>query len=162
MSFRENMTKHLMIFFFLVSTSVATRAQSIFVEVLGRGIFNSINYEHNFSKTVDGWRAQIGMGYLPTSLISIPISGTYVFGKRNHHIELGAGATYYGGYIWGDDDKFNPATNVLGLVYYRYEKLKGKFYFKIGTPITVFDIDLKNRINFSGLPWPGIGLGYKF
>lgn len=114
-------TKNWIILLFLISTSVTTISQSLYSEVLGRGLFNSISYEHKFSKTVDGWRAQIGMCYLPTSLISISISATYVFGKRSHHTELGEGTTYFEGHIWGDDDKFNPAINLESLVYYRYE-----------------------------------------
>jgi hypothetical protein len=154
--------KYQLLLLILIATTCVLRSQSIYVEFAGRGLFYSINYEHNFSGEISGWRGQVGMGYLPTSLISIPVSASYVFGKGSNHLELGGGATYFEGYIWGDDDKFNPSINVLATCYYRYQKPNGKFYFKLGVTPTFLEIPLPQRIRFVAVPWAGIGIGYKF
>jgi hypothetical protein len=154
--------KHQLFILILILSTQILKSQSVYTELLGRGIFYTINYEHNFSKAVHGWRSQIGMGYLPTSLISVPVSATYVLGRASHHLEIGGGATYFGGYIWGDDDKFNPAINLQALAYYRYEKPGSKFYFKLGIPITIAEIDLGKRFIFTAWPWVGAGIGYNF
>ncbi|MFZ1750941.1 MAG: hypothetical protein WAU01_12145 [Saprospiraceae bacterium] len=129
-------------------------AQAVYVEFLGKGWFYSINYEHHFSKRVDGWNVQIGAGFLPTSLVTVPASANYVFGKKNHHLELGLGLTYINGFIWTDDDKFGPDIFMHSNILYRYQKPEGKYFFKVGLTPLFSDAT-------AGL-WFGVGVGVSF
>lgn len=147
-------SKNILVFLFLFIV-LQSRAQAVYVEVFGKGWVNSINYEHSLNNTVQGFNVQLGIGFLPTSLITIPASINYVFGRKKHHFELGGGVTYVNGMLWLDDDDFGPAFWIHSNLLYRYEKPQGKFFFKIGaTPVI--------GRNFRIGPWFGIGLGYKF
>ena len=127
----------------------------MYIELLGKGFVNSVNYEHSFSKDLQGFNVQIGVGFAPTSLITIPASVNYVFGRKSHHFEMGAGVTYINGFLWADDDSFGPDFGTHANLLYRFQKPDGKFFFKIGaTPFI--------SRNFNIGPWFGAGLGYKF
>ena len=127
----------------------------MYIEFFGKGFVNSVNYEHSFSKDLQGFNVQIGVGFAPTSLITIPASVNYVFGRKSHHFEMGAGVTYINGFLWADDDSFGPDFGTHANLLYRFQKPDGKFFFKIGaTPFI--------SRNFNIGPWFGAGLGYKF
>ena len=144
------------VFLFLIMFGmVSASSQSVYVELLGKGFGNSINYEYNLNKQVQGFNIQVGAGYVPTSLISIPGSINYVFGRNKHHLEVGGGLTYVEGYIWADDDKIGPDFGLHANILYRYQKRDGRFFFKTGfTPFL--------SENFEVGPWFGIGFGYSF
>lgn len=146
------MNKILTIIFFLFLANIA-KTQAIYVELLGKGVVNSVNYEHYFSKNIQGLNGQIGVGFAPISLITIPVSLNYVFGKSKHHLEVGAGLTYINGVFLYEDVIFEPDVIAHANILYRYQKPDGKFFFKTGfTPFYV------KRFG----PWFGIGFGYRF
>ena len=148
------MFKNLIIFLFLF-VCAPSWSQAVYIELLGKGFVNSVNYEHSFSKDLQGFNVQIGVGFAPTSLITIPASVNYVFGRKSHHFEMGAGVTYINGFLWADDDSFGPDFGTHANLLYRFQKPDGKFFFKIGaTPFI--------SRNFNIGPWFGAGLGYKF
>ena len=148
------MFKNLMIFLFLF-VCVPSWSQSVYIEFLGKGFVNSVNYEQSFGKDLQGFNVQIGVGFAPTSLITIPASVNYVFGRKSHHFEMGTGVTYINGFLWADDDSFGPDLVTHANLLYRFQKPDGKFFFKIGaTPFI--------SRNFNIGPWFGAGLGYKF
>jgi len=147
-------SKNILLFLFL-GLGLQSRAQAVYVEVFGKGLVNSINYEYSLNNTVQGFNVQFGIGFAPTSLITIPASINYVFGRKKHHFELGGGVTYINGFLWVDDDGFGPDFGIHSNILYRFEKPKGKFFFKIGaTPF------ISRNLNVG--PWFGAGLGYKF
>ena len=138
---------------FTVFLCTKTQSQSIYLELLGKGVVNSINYEHHLSKRISGFNAQLGIGFAPSSLVTIPASINYVFGKRNHHLELGAGLTYINGYLWVDDDRLGPEVGVHLNLLYRYQKPEGRYFYKAGfTPFVARGIGT----------WFGVGVGYSF
>ena len=148
------MFKNLIIFLFLF-VCVPCWSQAVYVELLGKGLYNSVNYEHSFSRDLQGFNVQVGAGFAPPLLITVPASLHYVFGRKSHHFEIGGGVTAINVNFWApDDDKgtaFGPHANLL----YRFQKPYGKFFFKIGaTPFI--------GRNFIINPWFGAGLGYKF
>ncbi len=147
-------TKNLMFFLFLF-IFMQINGQAVYIELLGKGLVNSINYEHNFSRNSQGFNVQIGVGFAPSSLITVPASVNYVFGQKKHHFELGAGVTYINGFLWADDDSFGPDFGMHANILYRFEKPGRKIFFKIGaTPFI--------SRNFQVGPWFGAGLGYRF
>ena len=114
---------------------------------------NSVNYEHYFSKNTQGLNAQIGVGFAPKSLITIPVSLNYVIGKRKHHLEVGAGITYINGVLLVEDVKIEPDVIEHFNILYKYQKPDGKFFFKTGfTPFIVKRFGV----------WFRIGFGYSF
>ena len=129
--------------------------QALYIELLGKGLVNSVNYEHSFSRNSQGFNVQIGVGFAPSSLITVPASVNYVFGRKKHHFELGAGVTYINGFLWSDDDSFGPDIGIHTNLLYRFQKPGGKFFLKVGaTPFI--------SRNFNIGPWFGAGLGYTF
>ncbi len=148
------MFKILMIFLFLF-VCVPSSSQAVYIELLGKGFVNSVNYEHSLSKDLQGINVQIGVGFAPTSFITVPASLNYVFGRKKHHFEIGAGVTYINGFLWDDDDSWGPDLVIHTNFLYRFQKPGGKFFFKIGaTPL------ISRQFNIG--PWFGAGLGYKF
>ena len=128
-------------------------SQSIYLEGLGKGFVNSLSYEHPIAKDKLGLNLQVGFGFAPSSLITAPVSISKIFGKKSHHLELGAGLTFFNGILWVDDDSLGPDIIFHISAYYRFQKQAGRFYYKLGfTPII--------SRHFSIAPWFGAGLGY--
>jgi hypothetical protein len=131
------------------------KGQAVYIELLGKGLVNSVNYEHSLSRTVQGFNVQIGAGFAPTSLVTVPASVNYVFGSNKHHFELGVGITYINGFLWADDDSFGPDFGIHTILLYRFEKPGRKFFFKAGaTPF------ISRNLNIG--PWFGAGIGFRF
>jgi len=130
-------------------------SQSVYVELLGKGFVNSVNYEHALTKKIFGLKIQAGIGFAPSSFISVPVTVSQVFGKKNNHLEVGVGGTYVNGFLWLDDDSFGPDVSAHAVVYYRYQKPDGRLIFKIGVTPFIGD-DLQTGM------WFGTGIGYAF
>lgn len=144
-----------LIIFLILFVCVTSWSQALYIELLGKGFVNSVNYEHGFGKDIQSFNVQIGVGFAPTSLITVPASVNYVFGRKSHHLEMGAGVTYINGFLWADDDSFGPDLEAHANLLYRFQKPGGKFFFKIGaTPF------ISRRFEIG--PWFGAGVGYKF
>jgi len=84
-----------------MAQEVAT--QSVYVELGGSGLPYSVNYDFRFDKTrIDSWGMRIGAGgwaikegdFSSTSILTIPLQITKLFGKDKHYFEVGGGATY--------------------------------------------------------------------
>lgn len=101
--------KKLIIFFLLLggfcsfSNAQEVATQSVYVELGGAGLPYSINYDFRFDKTrIDTWGMRIGAGgwalthgeNSSTSVLTIPVQVTKLFGKDKHYFEVGGGATY--------------------------------------------------------------------
>lgn len=142
-------------------------ARSLYVELLGNGIYYSINYDQIIDyhyNHLKGFR--IGFEpYLPYKVNSGRImltGGIYrLYGKKNNFFEAGAGVSFFFGVDKARYTNIGPYLN-LG---YRKQGILGKpFFFRATfTPFITFSL-----INFSynGLgvsgPWGGFSLGYTF
>ncbi|MEI8203074.1 MAG: hypothetical protein WCH34_08695 [Bacteroidota bacterium] len=143
---------------------------TVYVELLGNGGLYSINYDRILFR-IKRLRisAGIGISYIPPSIwyykhFIFPIGINFIYGGTNN-IEVGL--------------RYNPVLNLykydIPTIYnfsfipeininYRFQKLKGGFFFKMGL-ILFFD---KNEYtttfsNYSNNNiWLGLGIGYTF
>lgn len=70
---------------------------SIYFEAFGQGLYNSISFDriNSINKNIKT-SFSAGLTLVPTSelcVVGIPASYNYLFGKNNHHLELGLGIT---------------------------------------------------------------------
>jgi hypothetical protein len=137
----------------------------VFLELLGNGIFYSVNYDTRFSKKVDGLGGKVGFGYMGVDgdrYSSFPFLVNYLLGKNGHYFEIGAGANY----LVADFDngaglidnpeiaKWEGWSGSISLGY-RYHPVDGGFSFRAGfTPMF-------NKGNFNPF-WPQVSFGYAF
>ncbi|WP_332912602.1 hypothetical protein [Algoriphagus boritolerans] len=102
-------------------------------------------------------------------LPSIPIEVSALFGKSNHHLELGMGITSYltrslafNSETFENIDKvvFDAAIPVR--IGYRFQKPEGGFFFRVGyTPVINFPTGGKGGWGFDPY-WAGISFGKSF
>lgn len=120
-----------------------------YVELLGNGVFYSLNVDYRSNSTNCGVRA--GIGSLRDALTA-PAMFYCLYGTK-HSLELGAGVGIYDfDGVWVDGGLWGTAT-----IGYRYQPAEG-FLFRIGfTPIV--------RPGGEGrqfLPWGGLSFGVTF
>lgn len=139
-------------------SSATTRAQNVYVELLGQGILLSANYDTRFSNKRNGIGGRIGIGYIAgggDNVTTIPIGLNYLLGKGKSFFEIGLGVTYFSGKL--NDDIFDlKFKNFVGTTSfsYRLQPVNSGFSFRGGlTPIFG-----------SGYFYPfyGLSLGYTF
>lgn len=142
----------------------------VFAEAFGSGLLYSLNYERIIPSWNIGLRA--GASYFTyavssygasgnLTLVSFPLLASYYFGWRNHHLQLGLGATILYTGVSSDSvgTRFESDRSGLGLaasavVGYRYMPRDGGISFGVGfTP-------LLRTSRF--LPWGGANVGYAF
>lgn len=128
---------------------------SAYFELLGNGIFYTLNYDRKFSEHVSG-----RIGLMALGATAVPVMANYLAGSGNHRLELGAGPVLF--YLPDtadldiDEEDIEQgfgayATATFG---YRYQPVDGGFVFRIGiTPLLT---------SGGALPWPGISFGYAF
>jgi|GEM_PF-3800694 len=159
------------------------RDQTIYAEVLGNGLFYSLNYDTRLQKNKrEGWGLRAGIGIISISakdtvnnlkgrvaITSIPLMANYIIGKNRSGLEVGIGPTILLAKL---KDLRNSApdnvstSNLLdepltanniyltGVIGYRYRALNNGFLFRIGLTPYVSD----GAINMSG----GLSLGFVF
>jgi hypothetical protein len=142
----------------------------VFAEALGSGLLYSVNYE----RIIDKWNVGLrgGVSYFTyavssygasgnLTLVTFPVVASYYFSLRNHHLQLGLGATVlYTGVATDsqgtkfDGERSGAGVAVTGVVGYRYLPRDGGVSFGLGfTP-------LLRTSRF--LPWGGANVGYAF
>jgi hypothetical protein len=124
---------------------------SIYVELLGHGLFYSVNYDYRISDKVSLsagvsiWTIKsIDILILQVKNIkfrSIPLMVNYLIGKRSSRFELGAGimpayiSCESGSFFYllkSDDSNHNTIFPVIANVGYRYQPEDGGFIFRAG------------------------------
>ena len=140
---------------------------TLFVELLGNGLFWSVNYERYLSESVT---ARVGVGYYSVgvsgsggsasaSVTTFPLLVNYILGKSSNKFEVGAGVVLLHasasasvpGSSDGESGSVLMGTATAG---YRYAPYDGGFVFRAGiSPIFGHGFFL---------PWPGISFGYGF
>lgn len=144
----------------------AEAGNAIYMEVLGKGGYGSVNYERMFAACYGlrpGIRIGLGSynirdfkGALNPDLI-IPVSLNIRYGTT-HSLEFGAGQTF-SSIVQADPDGWQPkrvsrlsAGFMLG---YRYQKVSGGFVLRAGyTPVWEF---YRRFVH-----WGGVSFGYAF
>ena len=143
-------------FFCMKSFSQETYSKNnIYIELLGKGFYYSINYERKLFRLneIISTNASIGISVFPglTSIekstdILLPVENNFCFSKQNHHAVVGYGTTFWSykvNYI--DIDNTNLSQQPLPpslirvnewfahlLLEYRFQKPSGGFLFKVG------------------------------
>ncbi len=144
------------------------RAQNVFVEVGGQGLFFTANYDTRFSNKRNGIGGRAGIGYLTeegSPITTVPVGLNYLLGKGKNFFEVGLGVTFIN-IGRSDNDFFFPnnsdgstgsGSTVLGTMSfsYRLQPVDSGFSLRVG--LTPFF----NRQNF--IPYyAGFSLGYTF
>ncbi len=150
-----------------------SRAQNIFLEIAGPGIFFSANYDTRFSQRRNGLGGRIGIGYLPASsdhYVTVPVQLNYLLGKKHHFFEMGIGATLvfssflrYPDYYMPDKKEYRirefdlVGSTTLG---YRYQPASSGFNFRLSfNPLFI----ISNYVYHGGVhfgTYGGISFGY--
>jgi hypothetical protein len=146
------------------SKEASARAQSIYGELGGNGVFLSLNYDTRFSSRNNGLGGRAGVGFVPgfsfgfgsvSTTITFPIGLNYLVGNGPNYLEAGAGATIISGAmsIFGAEAK---ATSVgfVPSVGYRYQPLTRGF-----TGRVVISPFIGNGVASF---WAGISAGVRF
>ena len=140
-----------------------------------------LGYGYENSTYVNGWSIEINgksaafrtspVGYLRdlslTHVVSLPVSAYYLFGKNNHHFDLGLGVSPYYAHF-GDIFAFvstipNPGNGFRYYCFlqtaYRYESPKSPFLYSIGIDIP-FKTPGSDFVQAIGL-YPKFSIGYR-
>lgn len=178
----------LLILFFALLFSFGARAQSeaetfvakkaVYLEVGGSSGRYAVNYSKifhqkgklklNASAGFSMWRDQLN-DFKTIWLPVIPLEVSALYGKSNHHLELGFGVTSYLGRTLDFnsetlelEDKVVFGAFIPVRIGYRYQKPEGGFFFRVGyTPI--IDFPPRTGGNWSFYPYhAGISFGKSF
>jgi len=136
-------------------SSYAQRAENIYLEVGGTGIFLSLKYDTRLTNRRNGLGVSVGYGYIPF-VNSIPVQLNYLLGKTSHFLEIGAGGTYLSISRSNSLISFSKSSELLGTATfgYRYQPIRGGFNFRVNVdPI----FDSQDFLFFGGLSF-----GYTF
>lgn len=172
------------------SLSGALKRNTIHAEAFGQGFCWSLDYDRLFNtekRIINSFT--VGLVYVPKSIqfgegtyYGIPISYNWLFGKKNHHLELGIGLTS----LVVRKEYGDPVVSLSSYTYltpkiaYRYQRHQGGLFFK-ATATLMVDLLSTTTYNFSGeayrvfstmnnvagldypvFPWPGLSIGYTF
>ncbi len=140
----------------------------VFLELGGASALYSINYERQFYK---GFTGRIGLAYI-SNTVTVPVLFGKVFGSKNHHLEISAGATYLNYRTQHYDylnvlyrEETNNGIMLTAFAGYRYQKPDKRFFFRIGfTPIwrRFYSEDKYDDEPTNFIPWGGMSVGYRF
>ncbi|HTF03232.1 MAG TPA: hypothetical protein VK826_04370 [Bacteroidia bacterium] len=140
--------------------SIRYGKNTIFFELLGRGILYSVNYDRvmsNYPK--HNWASRIGIGYEQTMMwrrFYVPLSVQYIFGTR-HCLEIGAGVTLaFEDDLYTNESSYALDETLMFGIGYRFRSAKTGFFFKAEF------LEYLPRYDH-GIPfWGGLGIGYTF
>ena len=159
-------------------TETFTAKNSIYLEVGGSSGRYAINYSKifyqkgklklNASAGFSMWRNQLN-DFKTIWLPIVPLEVSALYGKSNHHLELGFGFTSYLGRTLNiNSETFEFSDKVVFGAFiplrvgYRYQKPEGGFFFRVGyTPI--IDVPVRAGKSWSIDPnWAGVSFGKSF
>jgi hypothetical protein len=134
-------------------------ASQVYLELLGPGIFYSLNYDGRFAKMENGFGFRVGLGGAGGNgggYLAVPAQLNYLLGNNGQYLELGAGATFLTAGVDVLDDEESGST-VIGTATIGFRKQpfgkKGLTWRLAFTPFVG---------EFGFLPWGGASIGYRF
>lgn len=150
-----------------VSCIAQQSAKNVYVELGGPG-FISANYDTQLSKLNNGFGVRIGVGVisdLQAYGLTLPVGLTYLIGKRNNFMEIGAGASYVHLPNINQDQPFNfPNESMVvgyGWLGYKYQPANDGFTFRAGLCQYLRDLNLPVILGVPSL-YPALSFGYSF
>ncbi len=141
---------------------------TVYLEVFGQGLFNSLSYDRIlFPEFRVKHSATIGLTFIPPisymQVVAVPVSYNFIFGQRNHHLELGLGFTpmifkeigiqssFYvedqqGNQVLKNEkfDNVNLFFYLTPKIGYRFQKPEGGFFFRATLTPPVAGINIWN------------------
>ncbi len=142
---------------------------SVYLELLGNGVFYSINYDRMFSKSMGG---RIGIMWITDgddSFSVLPVMANYLIGKGKHKLELGLGALVVFAFGPAAENEVDSGIRGTATVGYRLQPPDGGFVFRVGfTPIFFAGEEFnlgRPRSQQSATafaPWGGLSIGIGF
>lgn len=144
-----------------------TARNTVYFEGGGNALLYSINYER---MVVGGLTARVGVAVFPAwfpwvgegddgaALVMVPVQAGYVFGTGDHHLEIGAGATFGNASVdIGDLEGREEWVYGSGTVGYRFQRPQGGVVFRATvTPLFIEVLDV------GVIPMIGLSLGRSF
>ncbi len=136
------------------SKAVLPKRNTVYFEVFGQGLYNSFSYDRLYrldKKVKTSFTA--GLTLIPARelfVLGAPVSYNFIFGQKNHHLELGLGFTLM--YLregrvnasegYTDQNGVNQTYNYLGhsnnfysfftpKIGYRFQKPTGGFFMRV-------------------------------
>lgn len=112
--------------------------QALYFQLGGSAPIISVNYDRRFAKRVNGAGFTAGLGFwggTGVTVLSVPVSLNYLFGRKSDFIEVAGGATLITGSV---DDLFDDTNDSgSGVIYhanmgYRHQPAAGGFFFRGG------------------------------
>lgn len=155
-----------------------TAKNAIYLELGGSSGIYAVNYSRIFhQKGKLKLNASAGFSMWPNTIINskaywypaIPLEVSAFYGKSNHHLELGVGVIPHLTRDLVLEVTSNSSKNIFVLgalvplrVGYRYQKLEGGFFFRIGyTPF--FNVPIGGREDWVFTPvFAGLSIGKSF
>jgi len=129
------------------SDSTATAKHTVFLELIGNGLFGSVNYDYLFiAQKKFKSSTRVGAILIPRSggsiftsaLVEVSLLLDIHHGTRKHYFELGLGLTYNfandicsGCANVGENEYYSTLYNVIRLGY-RLQKVSGGLFLKFG------------------------------
>lgn len=141
---------------------------TIYLEAFGQGLYNSLAYDRIlFPEFRVKHSATIGLTFIPPisyiQVVGLPVSYNFIFGQKNHHLELGVGFTsmifkelgIQTGYYTTDPmgnltlvteevDQINLFFYMTPKIGYRFQKPTGGFFFRATLTPPVAGINIWN------------------
>jgi hypothetical protein len=109
--------------------------QAVYFQLGGSAPILAVNYDRRFGKRVNGAGFAVGAGFFGgtgLTVLSLPVSLNYLFGRRSDFIEVAGGATL----ITGSADLFDASTESGSFYHfnagYRHQPAAGGFFFRGG------------------------------
>ena len=137
----------------------SANASQVYLEVLGPGIFCSLNYDGRFRKMENGLGIRVGVsgaGGDGSGYFALPVQLNYLLGNNGQYLELGAGATYVSAAVdlFDSEEKSSTvaATATIGFRKQPFGK-KGITWRLAFTPFIA---------EGAFIPWGGASIGYRF
>ncbi len=160
------------------------KRNTIYVEAFGQGIYNSLSFDrlYRLDKKVKS-SLTVGVTLIPLLnkpdhllVVGMPVSYNWLFGKKDHHFELGIGLT-----ALNITEKFDDnSTSTWSIFYmymtpkfsYRYQRTDGGLFFRVSftPPVGLMEKDTfgsesyfpyaNTPFGYRAFPWPGVSLGW--
>ena len=107
----------------------ASRAQNVFGEFGGNGMFFSGNYDCRLLKSQKGFGVRLGLGFFGGSgagILTVPVGINYLKGNAPNFLEVGLGYTY-ASFTGSDNFLEGEGSLLVPNVGYRYQPVKMGF-----------------------------------
>ena len=144
------------------SQEIKAPKNSLYLEVFGSGGLFSINYERRINSNLYGRLGVANWTFAyetETTLTTIPVMITYLWGEDKNHFETA------GGMLFGrktEDDINHQILDLIAFIGYRYQPPDNGLVFRVGfTPFFSLDNDANYPANIF-FASAGISIGYHF